>query len=253
MLAYIKEIIPINVEWSEHMCLAVYFSGSNFNAGWLADKNLNTINNEIFAKDIKEIKREIETQAVGMDTVILTGGEPCLQRLALLSIAKIIKEKNLKCGLETNGTKPDIIKALFEEKLIDFLIINLNSTFVPELFEKITKSRSFFITSETIIHDIKKTLEITKSANIPLEIRTTIIPTLLYKKEDVLEIAKELKDIDCIWKLKKFTNAEKLMDKRFQALNPPSDQFLEDLREVCLRNYPQLRIEIMQELQQPIV
>lgn len=252
MLAYIKEIIPIAVDWSEHMCLAIYFSGSNFNAGWMPDQNLNTINNEIFAKDIKEIKKEIEIQATGIDTVIITGGEPCLQRLALISIAKIIKEKGLKCGLETNGTKPDIIKFLLEEKLINFLIINLNSTFVPQLFEKITRSKSFFIMSETIIDDIKKTLEITKNANIPLEIRTTIIPTLLYKKEDMLEIARELKDIDCMWKLKKFVNTEKLIDKRFQAINPPSDQFLEDLREACLRNYPQLRIEIMQEMAQSI-
>ncbi len=249
MQAYIKEIIPIKVEWSEDMCLAMYFSGSNFNAGWLPDEQLNIINNELFAKDIKYIQKELEIQAQGIETIILTGGEPCLQRLALLTIAKIIKEKCLKCGLETNATKPDVIKLLLDQKLIDFLIININSTFNPELFEKITRSRSFFITSESIIGGIKQTLMTLKQGAIPLEIKTTIIPTLLYRKEDLLEIAEQIKDLDCLWKFKKFSNREKLLDKKFQGLNPPSDRFLEDLREACLRAYPQLRIHISQESQ----
>ena len=253
MQAYIKEILPIKVEWTDSMCLAVFFSGSNFNSGWLPNKNINTINNEEFAKDIKDIKKEIEILSTQSNTLILTGGEPCLQRQVLFAIIQMIKEKGMKIGLETNGTKPRILQQLLEENLLDFLVIHLNSSFNPELFEKITRSKSFFITSEIIIAEVKLTLQLLKDLNvtIPLEIQTTIIPSLLYRKEDLEQIAEIIKDIPCIWKLKKFDNSVVLVDKKFQNINPPSDQFLEDIKEHCLRLYPQMRIEIMQEVQQP--
>ena len=59
-----------------------------------------------------------------MSGVVFSGGEPTLQKEALLVLAREAKALGLATGLQTNGAFPGTIRALLEERLIDRIAID---------------------------------------------------------------------------------------------------------------------------------
>ena len=86
-----------------------------------------------------------------LDAVVITGGEPTLQE-DLIDFIKEIKKLNFKVKLDTNGTNPQILKDLLDQDLLDYIAMDVKSTF--ENYEKI-------INSKTDILDIKKSINLT--------------------------------------------------------------------------------------------
>lgn len=242
MQTYVAEIVQILSE--EKLGLKINFSGCNFNCPFCYTPSLLKFSGEA-NKDIKEIKTEIEKN-IGISSVLFTGGEPCLQKPQLVELTKYCKEKKLEVGIETNGSKPDTIKSLLNEGLVDFIALDIKAPFDEQLFEKVTKSKTFFITTSAVMQDIKETLKLLKECNekIAVEIRTTIVPNLMYKKEDILKIADAIKELNCVWVFQQFQPNANLVDKKFSSINPPSATFLNDLKQSCIKKYPNLRIEI---------
>ncbi len=59
-----------------------------------------------------------------MSGVVFSGGEPTLQKEALLCLARAAQKHGLATGLQTNGAFPDTIRALLAERLIDRIAID---------------------------------------------------------------------------------------------------------------------------------
>lgn len=64
----------------------------------------------------------------------------------------------------------------------------------------------------------------------------------MYKKEDVIDIAKNIKGVEGIWVLEQFSNED--VDGAFGSIMKPSVKFLKNLRDICLKKYPNLRIQV---------
>lgn len=248
MQAYIKAIEPVTVDWSKNICLMIYFAGCDFKCPWCNTPDL-LESREEFLMDIKEVNKEIELNSPFTEAVVFTGGEPGLYRQALFEIAKRCKQLKLKVGIETNGSKPEALEGLLEKKLVDFIAIDLKSPLNEDSFERATKSKTFFITSAAILSNIRATIRLLeeRDGNIDLEVRTTIVPGLMYKKEDIIEIAEIVDRLNARWTLRRFDNYVDLVERRYNSINPPSMHFLENLRESCLKKFPKLRIEIKKE------
>ena len=163
-----------------------------------------------------------------------------------MDISRFAKKLKIKTGIETNGSKPLCLKSLLRENLLDFVALDLKAPLRNDIFDRVTKSSTFFITSKQIIDDTRETLKILKvyQDKIDIEIRTTIVPGLIYKKEDILEIASEIKDIECRWTLQQF----KPVPDKFANVNSPTEKFLENLRKICQKEYPNLRIDIFTDM-----
>jgi hypothetical protein len=65
----------------------------------------------------------------------------------------------------------------------------------------------------------------------------------MFKKEDLLLIAEEIKDINADWKLKRYSK-KGVKDKILRDIESPSTNFLESLKQRIQRTYPQLKIDI---------
>ncbi|MBI4453799.1 anaerobic ribonucleoside-triphosphate reductase activating protein [Candidatus Woesearchaeota archaeon] len=245
MQAYIAAIEPVNVEWTKNICLKIFFAGCNFKCPFCNTPHLLETKEEVL-KDLKDVKKEIELNGNFTEAVIFTGGEPCLQRPQLVELAKFCREKKIKVGIETNGSKPEVLRGLLKEALVDFVAIDIKAPFDEALFEKITTSKTFFISTNQIIQDIKESLEILHEYKdkVDIEARTIIVPSLLFRKEDVMKVAEIVNDIDARWVIQRFNNMPELVKKNFEHIHPPSTTFLEDLKEACGKKYPNLRIEI---------
>jgi pyruvate-formate lyase-activating enzyme len=215
MQAYIANLNPdLELNKIVDKSYIVYFSGNDFQSNEFKDfKSENLIL-------IKDLKKEIEKSSDFLDTIIFSGGEPCLQRLSLVEIARFAKLKKLKTILYTNGSKPESINSLIKEDLIDIVYLKIDSPF-NYYFEKITKSKTFFKSSEEIIVDIKRSIKLLNNSNVKFYIKTKLSKILLEEKNNIIEIAKIINE----------TNSEWIIDKESY-----SDKFLETIKEMC-KNY----------------
>jgi pyruvate formate lyase activating enzyme len=67
-----------------------------------------------------------------LDGVVLSGGEPTLQP-GLPRFAAAVKAMGFSVKLDTNGSRPDMIEQLLEERLVDFIAMDLKAP--PEKYE----------------------------------------------------------------------------------------------------------------------
>ena len=237
MQAQIAKTELISEECKHHA--KIYFAGCDLNC-----PNCNTqemlIATEEHTMELKDLKNILRGQQ--QDGVIFTGGEPCLQRQAIISIAGFSKDMKLGTVLETNGTKTECIRSLLRLSLLDAIVMDMKAPLEPEPFEKATRSKTFFKTTESLITDIKRTLRLLKENqnSIKIEFRTTITPNLISRKEDLYKIAEEIQDIECIWSLQQFRPEN--TSRRYREINPPSEEFLFNLKEAVTGAYPNIRI-----------
>lgn len=231
------------VTWPGKTSLLVLFAGCDFRCQYCFSSEY-LEQKEEFKIELKNIKREITDNKDFVDAVVFTGGEPCLQRDALLYLAEHCKSSKLKTGLETNGSCPDVIKALSEKKLIDFISLDLKAPLDIEIFERITNSKTFFKNTKEITENIKKTIQLLKKNKnrIEIEVKTTVVPGLIYRKEDILEIAKEVNEMGLKWRLQSFRKDLGKVTNKFKNVNPPTKEFLNDLKQACKKEYPELKI-----------
>jgi len=255
MQAYITGIVPISsAHWTKDTCLTIYFAGCDFRCPFCFSPD-DIDFKEHFLVELKEIRCQIRINAPLVKGIYITGGEPCLQRQALLSIARFAKGLGLKVCIDTNGSKPETIRFLVRERLVDFISLDIKAPFDPELFERVTRSKTFFKQTNDIINCVRETLRVIRanSESIDAEVRTTIVPGAIFKKEDLLEIAELVDDLDVPWVLQPFNpSGGKVVDRRFCRIRPPTLQFIENIRRACYNKFPQLRIEIQRrEKEQP--
>jgi len=174
-----------------------------------------------FFEFLKERKKLI-------DGVVLCGGEPTISSNSVPLIKKI-KKMGFFVKLDTNGSAPALLKKLIDEKLVDYVAMDIKG---PK--EKYNK----FAGMKVNIKKIQKSIDILKEGKVDYEFRSTIVPTL-HKKEDVIEMAKWIRGAKRYF-LQNF-RPEKTIDPKFEKIKPYPQEFLLEIQksiapffEVCL-------------------
>jgi pyruvate formate lyase activating enzyme len=240
MQAYIGGMVPMStVDWPKNICTVVFFAGCDFKCAYCQNSSIVEFK-EDFLIDLKKVKQEIRKNLDFIDAVLFSGGEPCLQPTALLELAMFSKK------LKTNGTKPAVVLALARKQLLDFVGLDIKAPLSDEeLFEKVTSSRTFFKTTSEVIKSMQQTLNVLKEHKPEVEIRTTVVPGLIFRKEDILKIADSISGLDCRWALQQFRpDIGDILDARFKQVKSPTKGFLENLRSFVLAKHPNMRIDI---------
>ena len=116
-----------------------------------------------------------------LEGVVLSGGE-CTTYHHLLSFCSSIKSLGYKIKLDTNGMRPDVIKALIDNKLIDYSALDYKA---PE-------SKMDEICGGGSEKRFWESFEVLRQSEIDFEVRTTFHPELL-DEEDIITMAKSLK------------------------------------------------------------
>lgn len=108
-----------------------------------------------------------------LDGVVLSGGE-CTLYPDLIPICRDIRRLGFEIKIDTNGTRPGVVKTLVEEELCDYIALDYKA---PEkLFGPITGRPDLFAS-------FAQTLDYLINRNFPFEVRTTIHSGLLGEKE----------------------------------------------------------------------
>ena len=167
----------------------------------------------------------LKTRNGFLDGVVISGGEPTLQ-VDLIDFINKIKELGYKVKIDTNGTNPKIILELIEEKIIDYVAMDVKAPI--EKYQSITNVL-------VNIDNILESINIIKDSNIEYEFRTTIIKEQL-SQEDLEHIAKMIEGSKKYY-LQKFRNNSVILDPSFKDMNSYSDKELEDICRVIKEKY----------------
>ncbi|MFH1850053.1 MAG: radical SAM protein [archaeon] len=246
MQAYIGGVLPLSTDhWINNICTVVSFSGCDFRCPYCDTPDLLEARQETLT-NLKDVQRTIQENAAVINGVFLTGGEPCLQRQALVELCVFAKRKNLKVGIDTNGSKPEVLASILKQGLADYICLDAKAPIEEEIFNRVTCAGTFFKTSGSVAQDFARTLGLIRKYqdNVLLDVKTTVVPGLMYKKEDVLQIAEKVSALSCTWILKAFSSNKKVLNQKYQNINSPSQSFLDNLKGNCLRRYPDLPVRI---------
>jgi pyruvate formate lyase activating enzyme len=135
----------------------------------------------------KEIFSFLKERRNFLEAVAVSGGEPTLNK-DLPDFIRKIKRLGYLVELETNGTNSEMLKYLIERKLVDYIATDVKHRL--DSFEKYKEITGWVLTKE-MFENIKKSIKILLSGKIDYELRTTIMKEF-HKKEDILEICKEI-------------------------------------------------------------
>jgi pyruvate formate lyase activating enzyme len=135
----------------------------------------------------KEIFSFLKERRNFLEAVAVSGGEPTLNK-DLPDFIRKIKRLGYLVELETNGTNSKMLKYLIEKKLIDYVATDIKHRL--DNFEKYKEITGWVLTKE-MFENIKNSVKILLSGKVDYEFRTTIMKEF-HKKEDILEICKEI-------------------------------------------------------------
>lgn len=135
---------------------------------------LNKLEEEFFQHLAKRVGK--------LEGVCITGGEPTIQPDIIEFIRKI-KAMGFLVKLDSNGTRPDVLRKVIKEKLVDFIAMDIKSS--PENY-----SKTVGLTAD--IDRIKLSVEMIMNSGLPYEFRTTVVPGI-HSERDFVKIAKWIK------------------------------------------------------------
>lgn len=161
------------IDYEGKLAAIVYTIGCNFRCPYCHNPELvnETTDTKITEKKILDF---LKTRKNVLDGLVITGGEPTMHGEDLLKFIKKVKALGISVKLDTNGTNPDFIKQVLDEKLVDYIAMDIKAPF---------NSYNNLVGRAVNTEDIIKSVEIIKNSNIPYEFRTTIIKTLTSQKD----------------------------------------------------------------------
>lgn len=114
----------------------------------------------------------LETRKGLLDAVVFSGGE-CLLHKDIANQIRAIKNMGFLVKVDTNGSRPDVLKYLLDQQLVDYVSLDF----------KATKNSFSYITQSDLFDQFEKSLHHLLDATIAFEVRTTYHSKLLAKEE----------------------------------------------------------------------
>lgn len=212
------------VDYPGKLACTVFLSGCNFRCPFCYSKEL--VLDEYIKKHppmSEDYFFDFLNEKKGMlEGCVICGGEPTINGEALVDFIRKIKKEAFLVKLDTNGTNPEMIKRLIDEKLIDYIAMDIKAPLVKEKYEKAC-GISFDVLK------IKESISIIKNSGVEYEFRTTVVPGI-HNEEDVISIANEIVSANKYF-IQRFRGEKGTIDSRFESVLPFPDEFYKNIEE----------------------
>jgi len=170
------------IDYPGKTCAIIFTRGCNFRCRYCHNPEL--VIPEKYAPEIplSQIYDFLENRCGKLDAVSITGGEPT-QHSDLIELMKKIKNMGFLVKLDSNGSRPEVLKKIISKKLVDYLAMDIKAPL--EDYHKIMGWR-------VPVEKLKRSINLIINSDIDYEFRTTIVKSLT-SKNDLREIAKKIK------------------------------------------------------------
>ena len=227
------------VDWYGHTVFMIFCAGCNFRCPFCSNSSLIPIDSGGDV-DVELVKNRVLANIGFLDALGFTGGEPSLQPRPIIELCGWAKKEGLKTFLNTNGSNPRLVGDLAVKNILDYVALDIKAPLRPEVYGGVSGLGEGV---DTIVANIKEALEICRRAGLPVEVRTTIVPTLIDDEMSIREIARSVRDCT-VYVIQEFFPFEEVLDEELRGVKPPRRELLiklarsaleEGVREVYVR------------------
>ena len=203
------------IDFPGRLAATVFLCGCNFRCPWCYSREL-VLPAEI-KKQPKVSERDffnfLEERKGWLEGVVVCGGEPTIHKELPDFLGKI-KNLGYLVKLDTNGSNPAMLKTLIDEKLVDYIAMDVKGP---------RERYGEFAGQKVEVKKIQESIDILRTGRVDYEFRTTWVPRL-HTPEDILQIAEWIKGAEKYY-LQNF-RPEKTVDPEFAARKPCSEEYL---------------------------
>jgi pyruvate formate lyase activating enzyme len=213
------------IDYPGKIACTVFLFGCNFRCGFCHNPELVVKPNpETYSEE--EVLDFLEKRKEQLNGICFTGGEP------LLTLKKDFVKKIKKLGyfvkIDTNGSNPKKLKEFLENKLVDYIAMDLKAS--PEKYSSV-------INTKAPIKKLEESIKLIIKSKIDYEFRTTILKRF-HDKEELEKIGKWIIKLTKGKKPKKyflqgFVNKGKLIDEDFRSEPNVYENYLKELKPVA--------------------
>ncbi|MGM0581639.1 MAG: anaerobic ribonucleoside-triphosphate reductase activating protein [Bacteroidota bacterium] len=196
----IYDITPFTLlDYPDKTACIIWYAGCNMRCGYCYNPDIVLGKGKI---SIDEVLQFLRSRKGLLDGVVMSGGE-CTMHPSLIDFALEVKALGMQVKIDTNGSRPEVLKKLYENDALHYVALDFKAT--PQKFHSITKSDLF--------SPFEKSLSFLLDNSIPFEVRTTVHSEQL-KAEDILSMRQflETKGYNGNYYLQHFTNTSKTME-----------------------------------------
>lgn len=212
------------LDYPGKVACTLFTAGCNFRCPFCHNALLVTEIDTAATYDEEEIFDYLRKRRGILDGVAITGGEPLLNR-DIIDLLKKIKDLGYAVKLDTNGSFPDLLKFVVEEKLVDYVAMD-----VKNAKQKYAATVGL---SHLDLRPIEESVAFLLSGKLDFEFRTTVVKEL-HNEADIAAIADWIEGAPRYF-LQNFQTSEHMIGANLHAHDP---EMLEKLRAVAARKIP---------------
>jgi len=207
------------IDYPGQVAVVIFTQGCNFRCPYCHNRDL--VLPEEFGDPIpeEEVLNFLLSRRRYLDAAVVSGGEPTEQE-DLIPFLEKIKAMGFLVKLDTNGSRPPVVKDIVRRGMADYIAMDIKTT-----WEKYPKA----IGVDFPVEKIRETAEFLKTAGIDHEFRTTVVEPFC-GFEDVRRIAAELKGTG-VYRLQSFQQSGKLINSRLAKIRQRTPEEVESWRQ----------------------
>lgn len=171
-------------DYPAHIAAIVFTQGCNFRCPFCHNAPLLAVDRpaaELMEED--HLLGALKSRAGFLDGVVISGGEPTMQK-DLMAFMEQIKRMGLKVKLDTNGSRPTVLRDVLSGRMADCVAMDIKAPFAR--YPQLTGV-------DAPVEAVQESLNLLLGGDTPCQFRTTFVPPLL-SEQDIDEIRSYLPD-----------------------------------------------------------
>ena len=202
------------IDFPGKLSSVLFFSGCNFNCPYCHNPELALgCPSRPAAVNFEEICRFLESRRGFLDGVVISGGEPTLQS-DLIEVCSRIKQLGYAVKLDTNGSRPKVLKRLIDQCLVDYIAMDLKTD--PLLY-------TAYIQRNCDPAPIFSSIQIIMQSGVDYEFRTTCVKPIV-TRQTIENICLKIQNAQ-LYVLQHFRNRDVLHPEFFRDCD---DEYCDD-------------------------
>ena len=216
------------LDYPGRVAATIFIGGCNFRCPFCHNSSLVLHSSLQPEFSQEEILSFLKKRCGILDGVCITGGEPTLYP-ELTDFLREIRELGYEIKLDTNGSRPDVLKSLAEKGLIQKAAMDIKSS--PEHYEILTGISHPDLTA------IRESISFLMNGSLDYEFRTTVVREL-HTENDFRKIGQWLKVAKAYY-LQAYRDSEDVLQPGFSSYSASE---LNAFREILLETIPLVEI-----------
>lgn len=208
----------------------VFVAGCNFRCPYCNNRDLVLRPETLPTLSREEFISFLDVRRHWLEAVCFSGGEPLLHR-DLEELLGLVKEREFRVKVDTNGAFPARLQDLMREGLVDCIAMDVKAPLAR--YQEV-------VGTEVRADDIERSIELIRNSHLEYVFRTTVVPGLI-GTEDIDRIGRMLKG-SRLFQIQQFSPRNTL-DQSFLQKEPYGKDVIQEMARVARPYFDEVRIE----------